>query len=162
MSSFNPSVSSRERNPLNLLRKVNGHPAVGVEAAAGAEAYRVLTAEPYFLQAVGLERKRAERSGKHLLLMLLGGEKVFNAGEKAIYQVRAALAASIRETDLSGWYRQGETVRSDLHGSECGERGCDHQGARRQGERGPAKQAELRTPAENSPVLSPLPGNHER
>ncbi|MGH7866110.1 MAG: sugar transferase, partial [Candidatus Dormibacteraceae bacterium] len=110
MSLFNPSISSRERHPLNLRRKANGHALLGTEVAAGAEAYRVLTPEPYFLQAVSLERKRAERSGKHFLLMLLGGEKAFGAGEPALYQVRAALAASIRETDLSGWYRQGRTM----------------------------------------------------
>lgn len=110
MSLFNPSIPSRERHAGNLRRKGNGPVPLGVEVALGAEAYRVLTPEPYFQQAVGLERKRAERSGKHFLLMLLGGEKAFAAGEPTIYQVRAALAASIRETDLSGWYRQGRTM----------------------------------------------------
>ncbi|MGH9432792.1 MAG: hypothetical protein ACRD3T_14725 [Terriglobia bacterium] len=110
MSLFNPSISPQERNPLSLLRTVKNHRSARVEAAAEREAPRVLASEPYFLQAMSLERKRAERSGKHFLLMLLAGENVFNAREKAIQQVRAALAASIRETDLSGWYRQNLTV----------------------------------------------------
>ncbi len=108
MSTSNPSISPRERNPLSLLHKVKNRPPVRVEM--GSEAQSALAAEPYFLQAMGLERKRAERSGKHFLLMLLAGEQVFQQGGKVIGQVTAALADSIRETDPSGWYRQGRTV----------------------------------------------------
>ncbi|MGH9431023.1 MAG: sugar transferase [Terriglobia bacterium] len=111
MSLFNlSSISPQERSPLSLLRRVQDQSALGVEVPVESEASRVLASEPYFLQAMSLERKRAERSEKHFLLMLLGCERVFSADGKAIQRVRAALAASIRETDLSGWYQQGRTA----------------------------------------------------
>lgn len=108
MSTSNPSISLWERNPLSLLRKVKDRPAVRVKVESNG--HGALAPEPYFLQTMTLERKRAERSGKHFLLMVLAGEQVFNPGEKATGLVVAALATSIRETDPSGWYRQGQAV----------------------------------------------------
>ena len=70
-------------------------------------------AEAHFVQALSLERKRAERSGQHFLLMLLEGAEVFSGpqpGGQVVPAVTAALGASIRETDQCGWYRQRLTL----------------------------------------------------
>jgi lipopolysaccharide/colanic/teichoic acid biosynthesis glycosyltransferase len=55
------------------------------------------------------ERKRAERSGKPFLLMLLHVERLLSAGlsEQALLKVNSALYFSTRETDVAGWYRDG-------------------------------------------------------
>jgi len=106
MSLFNLPVSPRERNPGSFLRKVKKRR----RAPVASEGHRALTPEAHFLQALSLERKRAERSRKHFLLMLLEGEEVFNSGGQGLGEVTAALAGSIRETDLSGWYRQDAAV----------------------------------------------------
>jgi lipopolysaccharide/colanic/teichoic acid biosynthesis glycosyltransferase len=106
MSLFDLSASPREGNPGSRVGKVKKHrPEQGA-----SEAHRNLAPEAHFLQALSLERKRAERSRRHFLLMLLEGGEVFNSGQQVLSQVTAALAASIRETDLSGWYRQDSDV----------------------------------------------------
>ncbi|HEY6272592.1 MAG TPA: sugar transferase [Terriglobales bacterium] len=112
MSILNPSVSPRERKPLGFLRKAKMPASARVAVPVESEHSTALTPEASFLQALSLERKRAERSGKHFLLMLLEGEEIFGqqGGPKTLSAVTAVLRASIRETDLSGWYRQSSTV----------------------------------------------------
>jgi lipopolysaccharide/colanic/teichoic acid biosynthesis glycosyltransferase len=64
--------------------------------------------EELFLGMLCLDRKRAERSGKKLLLLLLDAEDAEKTGRKAQIldgAVKAAKAAR-RETDPAGWYRQ--------------------------------------------------------
>ena len=55
------------------------------------------------------ERKRAERSGRCFLLMLVYVEGILqgNQSEKALSEIVSALSSSTRETDLGGWYREG-------------------------------------------------------
>ena len=67
-----------------------------------------LLPEPMFLRALCLERKRAERSRKLFVLMLLEGEKLFpNSDEdNLLNRTVSALFCSIRETDIAGWYKQ--------------------------------------------------------
>jgi lipopolysaccharide/colanic/teichoic acid biosynthesis glycosyltransferase len=57
---------------------------------------------------LGLERKRAERSHRQFLLILLGAEPLFKGveGESIRRKVVEALLVSTRETDFGGWYRQ--------------------------------------------------------
>jgi exopolysaccharide biosynthesis polyprenyl glycosylphosphotransferase len=53
-----------------------------------------------------LERKRAERSKKHLLLMLIDGKcsTVLNGDSIFLERVAGVLCQTIRETDLAGWF----------------------------------------------------------
>lgn len=71
----------------------------------------VLAPENMFLQTLCRERKRAERSGKSFVLMLLDAEVLFQGLqiERTLPKIIAALGASMRETDAAGWYR-GDSV----------------------------------------------------
>lgn len=66
--------------------------------------------EDLFLRMLSLERKRAERSSRGFVLMLLETGNLLRARDKeALERVLTALAMSIRETDIKGWY-QAESV----------------------------------------------------
>jgi lipopolysaccharide/colanic/teichoic acid biosynthesis glycosyltransferase len=73
-------------------------------------ATQVLAEETHFVQALSRERKRAERSGQHFLLMLLESAEALGSGRQGVSAVTAALTQSIRETDLCGWYRQDRAL----------------------------------------------------
>src|SRR5256885_9395357 len=66
-----------------------------------------LLSEPMFLRALCLERKRAERSRKPFVLMLLDSGQPFLNGNGSNLRSKAvaALLSSIRETDIPGWYK---------------------------------------------------------
>src|SRR5229473_3141475 len=66
-------------------------------------------AEGVFRRIFCWERKRAERSGRCFLLMLVDVESILQAkqSERALSEVVSALCSSTRETDLAGWYREG-------------------------------------------------------
>ena len=71
-----------------------------------------LLPEPMFLRALSLERKRAERSGKRFLLMLVDfGQATTNGhGHDLRGKTVAAVLARIRETDISGWYAADDVL----------------------------------------------------
>ena len=61
--------------------------------------------EEHFRRMLSRERKRSERSRKHLVLMLIDGKGVKNKKTDAMLeQIAVVLGASIRETDLAGWF----------------------------------------------------------
>jgi len=62
--------------------------------------------EKYFNEILCLERKRAERSGKPFLLMLLNIKKLCNEVEYTgiIKRIANTLKYAARETDIKGWY----------------------------------------------------------
>ena len=66
-------------------------------------------AEDVFRRIFCWERKRAERSGRCFLLMLVHVESILqaNQSERALSEIVSALCSSTRETDLAGWYREG-------------------------------------------------------
>src|SRR5437879_3733325 len=65
-----------------------------------------LLREPIFLRALCLERKRAERSRKPFVLMLLDPLTPQDGnGDNALNRTVAAICSSIRETDIVGWYK---------------------------------------------------------
>ena len=68
--------------------------------------------EEYFHRTICLERKRAERSGKPFLLMLLdlGSAFPIEKSSKVVQSVLSALALSTRDTDVAGWYKQDKVV----------------------------------------------------
>jgi lipopolysaccharide/colanic/teichoic acid biosynthesis glycosyltransferase len=84
--------------------------ALAPEPARG-ETSSILS-EEYFHRMICLERKRAERSGKPFLLMLLDTGK-FLPGEKngkVLESILSALALSTRDTDITGWYEHNAVV----------------------------------------------------
>jgi hypothetical protein len=112
MSILKPSVRrARERKAPSLWGKVKTASPALSPAASEFEGRQVWAAEAHFVQALRLERKRAERSGQPFLLMLLEGADVFGPdGGSRFLAVTAALAGTIRETDLCGWYQQDQTL----------------------------------------------------
>jgi hypothetical protein len=63
--------------------------------------------EEDFLRVIWHERKRAERSQKPSVLMLVEMENQFpfEKNGEALGEILAALAATTRETDVTGWYK---------------------------------------------------------
>ena len=84
------------------------HPIARVEAGKDSS----ILPEEYFHRTVCLERKRAERSGKPFLLMLLdiGNAFPIEKSGKVVQSVLSALALSTRDTDVAGWYKQDTVV----------------------------------------------------
>jgi lipopolysaccharide/colanic/teichoic acid biosynthesis glycosyltransferase len=68
--------------------------------------------EDTFLAILGLERRRAERSRKPFVLMLLdmGGLLRRENSRQALNQTTSAVAAATRETDFVGWYKQDSVL----------------------------------------------------
>jgi len=70
-----------------------------------------LLSEDHFRQTLSRERKRSERSRKHLLLMLIDAKGSWTNGERALAaRVVGALATTIRETDIAGWFETGSVL----------------------------------------------------
>lgn len=73
---------------------------------------RRILPENLFLGILCLERKRAERSGRRLLLLTIDAEEA--AGLSDYKDILGALTktvnASRRETDIAGWYREGSVL----------------------------------------------------
>jgi hypothetical protein len=69
-------------------------------------------ARPIFMDLLRLERKRAERSGRPLVLMLVEAPNLLKIGERtgAAEEIHHALARSTRETDIRGWYRDRSVI----------------------------------------------------
>jgi lipopolysaccharide/colanic/teichoic acid biosynthesis glycosyltransferase len=64
-----------------------------------------------FLRMLSLERKRAERSSRGFVLMLLETNNLLKDHDKqALDRVLTDLAMSIRETDIKGWYKADAVV----------------------------------------------------
>jgi hypothetical protein len=65
-----------------------------------------------FLPAIGHERKRAERTRKSCVLMLIEMEAKFpfHRHDEALNTILSALSAATRETDLTGWYHDQRVV----------------------------------------------------
>ena len=71
-----------------------------------------ILSEDHFNRMIALERKRAERSGKPFLLMLLDTGKLLPTEKngKVLQDVLSALALSTRDTDVTGWYQHNAVV----------------------------------------------------
>lgn len=64
-------------------------------------------AENIFHSMLTLERRRAERSRKPFVLMLLDANLEHGPAQEILRQAVDIVASSKRETDLVGWYKQG-------------------------------------------------------
>src|SRR5262245_50187805 len=73
---------------------------------------RSITPQPAFLNALCLERKRAERSRRLFVLLLLDPRDSAPKGGASTVLERAVggLLSSVRETDITGWYKDGSVV----------------------------------------------------
>jgi hypothetical protein len=80
-------------------------------AGPAAVADHSVLREEDFLRVIGRERKRAERSQKPSLLMLIDREIRFpfenndKTSGKMLQTMLSALATTTRETDVTGWYK---------------------------------------------------------
>ena len=76
-----------------------------------AQRFQEFLQQDIFLRMLQLERKRAERSGRAFVLMLLKSTKLLR-GESAatLHKVMSALANATRDTDTKGWYREHAAV----------------------------------------------------
>jgi lipopolysaccharide/colanic/teichoic acid biosynthesis glycosyltransferase len=71
----------------------------------GSNALAAFLSEENFRRMLSRERKRSERSRKHLVLMLIEGKGVrTRKADDLLEQVGVVLSASIRDTDLAGWF----------------------------------------------------------
>jgi lipopolysaccharide/colanic/teichoic acid biosynthesis glycosyltransferase len=82
---------------------------------------RVLLNEDAFVSMLYLERRRAERSQKRFVLVLVDVQKALSNGHKdrVVPALSKALAESTRETDIMGWYLENNLM--GIIGTELGE-----------------------------------------
>ena len=73
---------------------------------------KVTFKEDAFHAMLTLERRRAERSGKPFILMLLDSHAVHKNGNgpSFIEQLASVVSSATRETDIVGWYEAGEVL----------------------------------------------------
>jgi hypothetical protein len=76
------------------------------EANTGESSISLLLPEERFRRMLLRESKRSERSGKHLLLMLIDHRKGSQPPKncRSLVQAAGALGAVIRDTDIAGWF----------------------------------------------------------
>jgi exopolysaccharide biosynthesis polyprenyl glycosylphosphotransferase len=93
----------------NILRtKRFADTIISLDAFAGDD----ILGEQIFLKMLCLERKRAERSGRRFVLMLLECNGLLKAHNdpQVLQKILQALANSTRETDIKGWYEEGAII----------------------------------------------------
>ncbi len=71
-----------------------------------------LYVEDYFHEMVYLERRRAERTGRPFVMMLVDFEGILDAegSEERVRSVSGRLAGATREVDIKGWYRHNHVL----------------------------------------------------
>jgi exopolysaccharide biosynthesis polyprenyl glycosylphosphotransferase len=96
-----------------VANKVNRHSGAamnGVGSLVDVPAGEIF-GEKTFLRMLYLERKRAERSKRPFVLMLLESESWLQCEDApGIGKVLSALSRATRETDIKGWYARGSTI----------------------------------------------------
>jgi lipopolysaccharide/colanic/teichoic acid biosynthesis glycosyltransferase len=70
-----------------------------------ADGHHTMLTEAMFLRLLCVERKRAERSGRTFLLVLLETEQMSEQFPAAVAPLCEALCSCIRETDFIGWHK---------------------------------------------------------
>ena len=76
------------------------------QANSGESSRSLLLPEESFQRMLWRESKRSERSGKHLLLMLIDHRKGYEPAKnsRSLAQAAGALGPVIRDTDIAGWF----------------------------------------------------------
>jgi len=127
-----PKVKDRptERRTMNALntaipqpnapRKLEVKAHVSVPQTENAPV-RILLNEDAFVSMLYLERRRAERTQKRFVLVLMDVSRVMADGQKirTVQKIAATLSAATRETDVIGWYVENSLI--GLIGTELGE-----------------------------------------
>jgi len=100
------SGTKKNGNELHTAVGSNGANGNGRGTHSAPESSTGLLSESQFRRMLCRERKRSERSRKHLLLMLIDGKGSNNAKQEAtfLHQVAESLNETMRETDLAGWF----------------------------------------------------------
>lgn len=97
----------------NLLKSKNLPKAISSDAVFVNESVNAaLFPQAIFMQLLCLERKRIERSGRRLVLMLLESPALLKQSEHigATDGIRNALYRSTRDTDIKGWHKDGAVI----------------------------------------------------
>lgn len=99
---------------LNILRsgKKAEPPATRTFLTVDESAPPAALSSAVFGEILRMEQKRAERSSRRLVLMLVECPEFSKSGEPsdAVTQIQSALFRSMRMTDIMGWYRGTETL----------------------------------------------------
>ena len=77
------------------------------ETIGAASAHPAAHSEETFRAILTLERRRAERSRNPLILMLLDAHQENGTARRILHAATEVVAASTRETDAVGWYKDG-------------------------------------------------------
>ena len=113
MSPLNLELPAMPKNKL----EVRAHLSV---PDTGNTPPRVLLNEDAFVSMLYLERRRAERSHKRFVLVLVDVQSALSGGQKdrTVVALSKALADSTRETDIIGWYMDNALM--GIIGTELG------------------------------------------
>jgi lipopolysaccharide/colanic/teichoic acid biosynthesis glycosyltransferase len=105
LSIFHGTGKNQIKETIGVHRPNGNGPSTAITPAP-AEAASSLLSEANFRRMLCRERKRSERSRKHLLLMLIDGKCSDNLKEEVafLHQVAESLNDTMRETDLAGWF----------------------------------------------------------
>jgi lipopolysaccharide/colanic/teichoic acid biosynthesis glycosyltransferase len=98
--------------PSSLAKLAGSIAGAGVRRPASKTdaAGPVVSDEEGFHVVLTLERRRAERSRKPFVLMLLDAHQENGMALSILQRALGVVALSTRETDLIGWYRDGEVL----------------------------------------------------
>jgi exopolysaccharide biosynthesis polyprenyl glycosylphosphotransferase len=97
----------RVSDPVKSIETVSFPPRAERIEATGSS----VLPEEYFHRTICLERKRAERSGKPFLLMLLdAGKCLSHERGKVLDSILSAVALSTRDTDVAGWHKSQQVI----------------------------------------------------
>src|SRR5262249_8525706 len=94
-----------------LGHRSNSHSHVSETGAFSHDSAGILESRA-FIRILYLERKRAERSGRSFVLMLLESARLLKTERDRgnLPEVLDALAQSTRDTDITGWYKDGSAL----------------------------------------------------
>ena len=104
----------------NVPRKLEVRAHVSVPQMENAPA-RILLNEDSFVSMLYLERRRAERTQKRFVLVLMDISRVIGESQKirTIHKLAAGISDATRETDIIGWYVENSLI--GIIGTEVGD-----------------------------------------
>jgi len=95
MLGLKANPQSARRTPLSK----NGTPGIG------------MLSQELFMGLLCMERKRTERSGRRFVLLLVNPGGLLHPSKSAgLRKLVSAITGSSRDTDLVGWYKEGELI----------------------------------------------------
>lgn len=115
MSALNTAIPEQ-----NVPRKLVVKAHLSVPNMENAPA-RILLNEDAFVSMLYLERRRAERTQKRFVLMLVDLSSVLSNGQKVrnVQKIAAGISSATRETDIIGWYVENSIM--GVIGTELGD-----------------------------------------